>query len=188
MSKKRRARCICGCGSTTASTIAEHKRINAQGKNINSLNLARSIAGLTGALTPRLIPTKKSTHRKRGVPRQPVEEQISEVPMDVDLPQATGSDSAQTSANPEPLTLVWDNRASRQERQDEDLVDEPSSPELSEDEGVAENSGGPDPDEPEFLSDDEDLSVDGGQPACVEISASDQLNADFQLRAVEAGM
>jgi hypothetical protein len=92
--------------------------------------------------------------------------------MEIDLVQGSGSR--------EPLTRMWPNRASRREREDEDLLDspEPSSPELSEDEDGRNNES----DEPEFTSDDERPLVH------VEISATDRLTADFQAHAVKAGM
>ena len=67
--------------------------------------------------------------------------------MEVDPLQASRSN------NPSPLTRIWAHLASRREREDEDLVSEPGSPELSEDEGKTETNGNLDPDEPEFLSD-----------------------------------
>jgi hypothetical protein len=73
------------------------------------------------------------------------------------------------------------NRASRREREDEDLLSEPGSPEQSEDEDELESSGNLDPDEPVFLSDDEEQLVH------TEIPAREQLNAHFQLHAAGAG-
>ena len=94
---------------------------------------------------------------------------------------ASGSSSGES---PSRLTQVWADRTSRREREDEDLVSEPGSPEPSEDEGEAEGDRSQDVDEPVFLSDDEGPSP----PVHVEISAQDQLTADFQLRATKAGM
>jgi len=99
--------------------------------------------------------------------------------MDVDHQQESGSGEPST---PLTLTHIWANRASRHEREDEDLVPDPGSPELTEDEDETEGSENLDPDEPEFLSDDEE------PPTHVEISPMEQLTADFQLRAAEAGM
>jgi len=93
--------------------------------------------------------------------------------------QANGSGSSEP---PSPLTHVWAGRASRREREDEDLVPEPGSPELSGDEDDVENDGIPGADEPEFLTDEE------GPPAHVEISVREQLTAGFQLRAAQASM
>ena len=90
--------------------------------------------------------------------------------------QASGSN------DPSPLTCVRADRTGRREREDEDLVPEPGSPEPSEDEDEAENDGNLDPDEPELLSDDEEPRVH------VEIPATEQLTAGFQLRATRAGM
>ena len=98
--------------------------------------------------------------------------------MNVDHPQGSGS------GNPSlPLTRVWANRPSRHEREDEDLIPEPGSPELSENEDQAEGDENLDPDEPVFLSDDEEPPI-----AHIEISAREQLNSGFQLRAAKAGM
>ena len=97
--------------------------------------------------------------------------------MEVDDLQASGS-----SDPPPLLTRVWAGRASRREREDEDLVSEPDSPESSEDEDEAENNGNLDPDEPEFLSDDEEPRIH------VEISAAERLTAGFRLHAARAGM
>jgi len=97
--------------------------------------------------------------------------------MDVDHQQGGGSGEPST-----PLACIWANRASRHEREDEDLVSDPGSPELTEDEDEAEGCKTLDPDEPEFLSDDE------APPTHVEISVMEQLTADFQLRAAKAGM
>lgn len=97
--------------------------------------------------------------------------------MEVDHPQASGS-----SGPSPPLTHVWANHRSWRGCEDEDLVSEPGSPEQSEDEDEVENDGNPDPDEPKFLSDDEEPL------AHVEISARDQLTAGFQLHSARAGM
>jgi len=96
--------------------------------------------------------------------------------MEVDHPQAGGSGEP-------PLARIWADRANRREREDEDLVSEPGSPELSskdEDEMENRNLG---PDEPQFLSDDEEAPL-----VHVEISATEQLTADFQHHAARAGM
>ena len=98
--------------------------------------------------------------------------------MDVDLPPASGP----SSSGPPPLTRVWAGCASRHGREDEDLVSEPGSPELSEDGDEAENNREQNANDPEFLTDDE------VSPTHVEISAREQLTADFQLRAARAGM
>lgn len=95
--------------------------------------------------------------------------------MDVDHLQASGSGQPST-----PLTRIWANRAGRREREDEDLVSEPGSPEPSGGEEEDED-GDMSADEPELLSDDEAPLVH------VEISATDQLTADFQIRLAKAG-
>ena len=102
-----------------------------------------------------------------------------EDPMEVDLPGTSGSSSRE---HPSPLTRVWAARASRREREDKDLVPEPDSPELSEDEDEVEGDGSLDADEPNFLTDDEEPA-----PVHVEIPARERLTADFQLRATKAG-
>ena len=104
---------------------------------------------------------------------QPIEDHATEDPMDVDLPPASGP----SSSGPPPLTRVWAGRASRHGREDEDLVSEPGSPELSEDGDEAENNREQNADDPEFLTNDE------ASPTHVEISVREQLTANFQLRA-----
>lgn len=83
---------------------------------------------------------------------------------------------------PSPLTHVWASRTNRREREDEDLVSDPGSPEPSEDENETDNDGRVGADEPKFLTDDEE------PPVHVEISAGDQLTTGFQLHAARAGM
>jgi hypothetical protein len=166
--KKYRAPCLCGCGSTSPSTIASHRKLLTKKANLDSLSIARSISRVT---------LKRPSHRKPRHSVQPVENDGAEDPMEVDYTEASGSGSSDHSS---PLTRIWTNRASRHEREDEDLVSEPGSPESSEDED--ENDGSLDADEPAFLTDDEE------PPVHVEISARDQLTADFQLRATRAGM
>ena len=97
--------------------------------------------------------------------------------MDVGRSQAGGSGET-------PLARIWADRASRRERQDEDLLSEPGSPELSsEDEDETEN-GNPDLEEPAFLSDDE-----SPEPLVhAEISATERLTTDFQYHGARAGM
>jgi hypothetical protein len=85
-----------------------------------------------------------------------------------------------TSAHASPPPYLAVDRAGRRGREDEDLVSEPGSPVPSEDEDDT-GDRSLDHDEPEFVSDDE------GPPAHVEIPASKQLTADFQLRAAKAG-
>ena len=96
--------------------------------------------------------------------------------MEVDRPQVSRSDTA-----PPPPTHTWANRASRHEREDEDLFSRPGTPDLSGDEATAGNDGEPVSDEPGFLSDDEELHIRA------EISTAEQLTAGFQLRAIRAG-
>jgi hypothetical protein len=181
-SKQYRAPCGCGCGSTSPATIAAHGKVVTRKANINSLAIARSIARLTGSSTSRLVPTKHHSRRTANHFDPPVEDHVAgdhadEDAMDTDLLQASGC------SNPSPpLTHVWASRASRREREDEDLVSEPGSPELSEEESEAGNERDPHPNEPEFLSDDEEPQVHA------EISATEQLTAGFQVRATIAGM
>lgn len=103
--------------------------------------------------------------------------------MQIDDLLSHGCDSPEPSASShvDPLIHVGADRAGWQGREDEDLVPEPGSPMLSEDEDESED-GGLDYAEPEFVSDDE------GPPVRVEIPARAQLTADFQLRAAKAGM
>jgi len=96
--------------------------------------------------------------------------------MEVDHPQVGGSGEP-------PLARIWAGRTNRREREDEDLVSEPGSPGLSsedEDETGNRNLG---PDEPQFLSNDEEEPL-----VHVEISATEQLTANFQHGATRAGM
>ena len=71
---------------------------------------------------------------------------------------------------------------SRCKHEDEDLVAEPGSPEPSEDEDETGNDENQDPDDPEFLSDNNEL------PVHAEISATEQLTTSFQVCATKAGM
>jgi hypothetical protein len=93
-----------------------------------------------------------------------------------DHPQVSGSGEPST-----PLACVWANRTSRHEREDEDLVSEPGSPGPSGDEEEPEDDGDLSADELELLSDDEAPLVH------VEISAVEQLTADFQIHSAKAG-
>ena len=82
-----------------------------------------------------------------------------------------------------PLACIWANHANRREHEDEDLVSEPGSPELSSEDEDEMEDGNLGPNEPQFLSDDEEASL-----VHVEISATEQLTADFQHHAARAGM
>jgi len=176
--KQSHAACLCGCGSKSSSTIATHRKQIARRTNLDSLNVARSVSGLTRPSTSHPIYSKHLSRQRPSDSVQPIEDYAPEDPMDVDLPPASGP----SSSRPPPLTHVWAGRASRHGREDEDLVSEPGSPESSEDEDEAENNGKQKTDDPELLTDDE------ASPTHVEISAREQLTADFQLRAAQAGM
>ena len=180
--KSYRTPCLCGCESTVPKTIAAHQKLLSKRANVNSLGLARAAARLTG--TPRLVPTKHSSHRKPQESTNPPEDYPPEDPMEVDNPQANGYDLAgpSTLAHLDPLTRVWTDRAGRREREDEDLVSEPNSPVASEDEDETGDDEDLDHEEPDFTSDDE------GPPAHIEIPAGEQITADFQLHAAKAGM
>ena len=142
---------------------------------MNSLAVARSVSGLAAGPSSRSVPARRLSHRE---PRyQPVGNYATEDPMEVDHPQASGSGEPST-----PLARVWANRASRREREDEDLVSEPGSPGPSGDEEEPEGDGDPSADELELLSDDEAPLVH------IEISAAEQLTADFQIHSAKAGM
>lgn len=167
---KYRAPCLCGCKSTSPSTIAAHGKTIMKEAKMKSLSAARSAASSSSR---RSVPKK---HRKSTHSTGFTENNTPEDPMEVDHPQGGGPGKPST-----PLDRVWANRASRREREDEDLVSDPGSPELSEDDDETGSNGNLDPDEPELLTDDE------GPPAHVQILATDQLSADFQLRAAKAG-
>ena len=154
---------------------------------LNSLRSARSISGRSNLPASRLTLLKCRSHKKP--PPDPLQhaKDATEDPMDVDLPE-NGSGPGPTVSSP-PLTRVWADRANRHGREDEDLVPEPDSPQLSEDEEEAEDEGRGDVEEPEFLTDDERTSGSAeGTLVHVEISTRDQLNADFQLHAARAGV
>ena len=179
--KKYRAPCGCGCGSTSSSTISAHRKEAEQRARIESLSVARSVSGLAGSSTYQPTPAKHpSLRRKRGCSTPPANDDGApdhEDAMEVDHPQAGGSGDP-------PLARIWADRASRREREDEDLLSEPGSPEISSEDEDEIGSGNLDPDEPVFLSDDEDTDP----LVHVEISATEQLTADFQYRAAKAGM
>lgn len=147
--------------------------------NLNSLSVARSVSGATHSSTSHAVSSKHLARQKLRRSLQPVKHDAPEDRMEVDYLETSGSMSVEP---PSPLTRIWANRASRREREDEDLVPEPGPPELSEDEDDTENDGTPDADEPEFLTDDE------GPPVHVGISAREQLTAGFQLHAARAGV
>jgi len=140
--------------------------------NLDSLSVARSVSGLVGSSTSHL------SHRKPRGSLQPVEDYIPEDAMEVDPPLASGSGSS----GPPPLARVWASHASRHGREDEDLVSEPGSPEPSEDEDEVGDNRKQGTDDQELLSDDEESQIH------VEISAREQLTADFQLCAMKASM
>ena len=165
--KQYRAPCLCGCPSKSPATIAAHGKLFAQRANIKSLSHARAVSGLANS--------SASRQKQRRSPRL-AEEHAAEDQMEVDHLQASGSN------DPSPLTRIWAHRASRREREDEDLVSEPGSPEPSEDEDENEIDGNLDPDEPELLSDSEEPRIHA------EISATEQLTAGFQLHAARAGV
>ena len=167
--KQYRTPCPCGCKSTSSSTIAAHKKEAERRAKLHALAVARSVSGLAGSSVQHSF-TKHPPCQKQGHSAPPTEERAPdhEGAMEVDLPQEGGSG--------EPLAHIWADRASRREREDEDLLSEPGSPELSsEDEDETEN-GNLDCDEPVFLSDDEDPDP----PVHMEISATEQLTTDFQ--------
>ena len=98
--------------------------------------------------------------------------------MNVDHPQTSGSNHPLP-----PLTHQLVDRSSRHEREDKDLVPEPVSPELSESKDEVEEDESLDPDEPDFLSDNEESPL-----SHTEILAMEQLTAGFQLHAARAGI
>ena len=173
-SAKYRAPCLCGCGSKSPSTIAAHGKAIMKAAKMKALSAARSVSSPATSSAHHSAPTK---HRKSRHPTGLPENHAPEDPMEVDLPQGSGSGEPLN-----PLVRIWVNRAGRREREDEDLVSDPGSPELSDNDDEAEGNGNADPDEPEFLTDDE------GPPIHVQISATEQLSADFQLHAAKAGM
>ena len=170
--------CLCGCGSKLSSTIAAHRKQIMKKTNLDSLSITRSVSQLAGSSAARPIHSKHLSHQKPRDFVQPVEDNAPEDPMAVDPPPASGS----SSGGPPPLTRVWAGHASQCGREDEDLVSEPGLPESSADEDEAENNGRQDTGDPELLTDDDE------PPVHVEISAREQLTADFQLRATRASM
>ena len=179
--KQYRTPCSCGCKSTSSSTIVAHRKEAQQRAKLDALAVARSISGLTGSSTRRpLVPTTHPPRQRQGHSTSLTEDcpPDHEDTMEVDHPQAGGSGEP-------PLARIWADRASRREREDEDLVSEPGSPELSSEDGDETENGKLDPDEPVFLSDDDD---DPDPLVHVEISATEELTTDFQYRAAKAGM
>jgi hypothetical protein len=174
--KQYRAPCLCGCQSRCPATIAAHGKVVARGANKNALAIARSTFRLTDSKTSGLVPAIHPPRRRQERSAQTNEGYTTEGPMEVDLPQA--SQSGEPSP---PLAHIWADRTSRHEREDEDLVSEPGSPEPSGDEDKTWSDRDLGPDEPKFLSDDE------GPDAHMEISATEQLTGDFQLRSTRAG-
>jgi hypothetical protein len=184
-SKQSRAPCLCGCHSKSSSTIAAHRQYVGKQAKFDLLNTARFISGHPGPTALHPVSSKCLSRQKRASPIQPTEDaaQAAEDPMDIDPPVDGPGPSKLLS----PLTHVWADRADRRGREDEDLLPEPGPPELSEDEDSG-NEEGRDADEADFLTDDEVTARDGDAPVHVEITARDQLTAEFQLHAARAGM
>ena len=181
--KQFRTRCVCGCRATSPSTIAAHRKaLKRERKLLDKKAKLHSLASARRAI--------KKRHSRRAPadpvpPAEPDSTYAAEDPMDVDPAENVSDLSGPSSL----LARVWVGRANRRGREDEDLIPEPGSPELSEDED-AEDRGGGDVDEAELSTDDETAPDDGdkGAPTHVDISARDQLTADFQLHAARAGM
>jgi len=185
-SKQTRAPCLCGCGATSPSTIAAHRKEFAREAKIRSLNTARAAVPTVSLVTPRRrsgqepavplpsAPTGEGEHENVG----PSTEDL----MDVDPDPPRLHEPSEIPRSRSPINRVWTSRVDRPGREDEDLVSDPGSPEVSEDEDGEDGemrSG----EEPAFLTDDEDQGV-----ARVEISARDRLTANYQLSAARAGM
>lgn len=172
MSKQKRSRCLCGCPATSPSTISAHAKNLRQEARLTILHAARAVAGntpLTGLTSTSSRPPPKEHHRTTDSDENT--DNATDNLMDVDLNPGQPSFS---------LNQVWSNRASRPEREDEDLFPGPGSPDQSEDDGNGENL-----DEPTYLSDD-DLPPPKPTPSHIEIPIWDRLTATRQLDAASA--
>jgi len=128
-------------------------------------------------LQPSILLQNIPPTRNKDIPHHPPKTAPDhEGTMEVDLPQEGGSG--------EPLARIWADRTSRRKCEDEDLLSEPGSPELSSEDENETKNGNLDHDEPVFLSDDEDPDP----PVHVEISVTEQLTTDSQYCAAKAGM
>ena len=179
-SKQYRAPCLCGCDSTSPTTIAAHGKMLRRRAKLRLSGSAQFVPSHDNSSTSHiLIPP---SHRNLTSPVQPEGDTSYSIedPMDMDPPANESGPSTSSSS----LACVWADRAGRPGREDEDLVPEPGSPELSEDEGGAEGEGS---DECEFLTDEEETLDSNISAVHVEISPEGLLTTDFQLCATRAG-
>ena len=177
-SKQYRAPCLCGCDSTLPTTIAAHGKMLRRRAKLRLLGSAQFVPSHDNSSTSHiLIPP---LHRNLTPPVQPEGDTSYSIedPMDMDPPANESGPSTSSSS----LARVWADRAGRPGHEDEDLVPEPGSPELSEDEGGAEGEGS---DEREFLTDEEE-TLDSNISA-VHVAPEGLLTTDFRLCATRAG-
>lgn len=184
-SRQSRAPCLCGCKATSPTTIAAHRKALERRARLDSLSSARFVSNHPQLSASCLISSKHLSQRQPTDPVQSAEEATCATDdlMDVD-PPASGPRPSETSST---LARVWANRAKRPEREDEDLLSEPGSPEPSENGEDVESEGRGNIDEHEFLSDDEGTYRDEGTPVHAEISVRSQLTTNIQLHAARAG-
>lgn len=191
-SKQPRAPCLCGCGATSPTTISHHRKKLEKKARLTSLNVARLVSGNPTPSTSRSLPSTHLSHQEaQDQAVRPMDDTspAAEDQMDIDQSSVDRSHPGGPSSN---LRHVWAGRTSRRERQDEDLISEPGSPEPSEDEGEndATDHGGGSVTDTDFFTDDETEPTANCEnpPAHVEISARDQLTTDFRLHAARAGV
>jgi hypothetical protein len=188
-SKQPCAPCQCGCGAKSSSTIAAHRKKIEKRIKLNFLNSARSVA--PSRLTPLPVPLKQPQHQTLRNPTPTNTKSIAHEigpddtipdPMDADPPENHSRDRD----SPPILARVWASRGGQYRHEDVDPIPEPSSPELPSDD-EDEDKETEDANEPIFFTDDE-ICNDYEAPTHVEISARDQLTANFQLCCARAGM
>lgn len=140
-------------------------------------SLARARSCLTGLSRKKPGPLSQNVEVHAVGDEYPTAEDITtEDAMEMDPPQA----NFESNNHSPPLTHIWANRSGRREREDEDLVSEPDPPGSSEDEDDLGGDENPEDDESDLTSDDEE------PPIHAEIPATEQLTADFQVRATRA--
>ena len=192
MVKDKRAKrtCLCGCGSTSSSTKARHNRATERPILRKTLDLAHAMARISpkDQVSPPLPgPSNAAGSSRSHLPLAP----DLTTHMDVDENEVQGSLGRPTSPTTSPqtppdiLSRVWTNREGRVERQDENLFSRSPSP-LP---GSLESGGG------QGLNDDEvelsDLSSESEEEepqTSVHLTATRQLDTEFELQAARAGM
>ena len=172
-SKQTRAPCLCGCSATSSSTIAAHQKEFAKKAKLRSLKVAHAAIPAVPS-----VASRRHSHQEQAVSTGEGDqggadhgvEDLMEVDPPVHEPPRIPSSG---------INRVWAGRPNQPGREDEDLVSEPGSPEVSEDEDTQDGEMG-DGDELGYLTDDDEC-------AHVEISARDRLTANYQLSAARAG-